>query len=142
MALQHLVRDRLGQHICNHVDARKVPHHAATGLDQVLHEQPPSVHMAKVATDASSGGDAARCRGVGPQADAQQDAQAPEEVLDVNGLAGHRPHTIHLSLSGGQRDDVEGVGVGGQHGAVNHDGAASCGAVSYTHLTLPTICSV
>eukprot|EP00969_Alexandrium_andersonii_P263217 11635317-Alexandrium_andersonii.AAC.1 len=66
--------------------------------------------MAKVATDACSGGDAACCRGVRPQADAQHDTQAPEEVLDVNGLAGHRPHAVHLSLSGGQRDDIEGVG--------------------------------
>eukprot|EP00969_Alexandrium_andersonii_P273402 12084347-Alexandrium_andersonii.AAC.1 len=84
--------------------------------------------MAKVATDASSGSNAACCRGVCPQADAQQDAQAPEEVLDIYGLAGHRTHSIHLSLPGGQRDDVEGVGVGGQHGATNRDGAASCGA--------------
>eukprot|EP00969_Alexandrium_andersonii_P264482 11689492-Alexandrium_andersonii.AAC.1 len=39
--------------------------------------------MAKVATDASSGSNAACCRGVSPQADAQQDAQAPEEILDI-----------------------------------------------------------
>eukprot|EP00969_Alexandrium_andersonii_P161474 7137046-Alexandrium_andersonii.AAC.1 len=71
MALQHLMRDRLGQHVRDHVGAREVPRHAAAGLDQVLHEQPPRVYVAEIAPNARTRGDAAGCCGVRPQADAQ-----------------------------------------------------------------------
>eukprot|EP00969_Alexandrium_andersonii_P363317 15461661-Alexandrium_andersonii.AAC.1 len=71
------MRDRLGQHVCDHFGARKVPKHAAARLDQVLREQPPRIHVAEIAANARARGDAAGCHGVRPQADTQRGAQAP-----------------------------------------------------------------
>eukprot|EP00969_Alexandrium_andersonii_P037350 1636698-Alexandrium_andersonii.AAC.1 len=73
------MRDRLGQHVHDHVGAWEVSNHAAAGHDQVLREQPPRIHMAELAANARARGDAAGCGGVRPQADPQRDAQAPEE---------------------------------------------------------------